>query len=560
MNSPENNMNDGIITQWPRDGVRAWLVCAASFYLYAIAWGTPGALPMLLPHLVKLFNNTSAGKQGSSNNDYSFNLVVTTNPHFFQLQKNSPSSNGLFYRTSSVPFPITTPNPADDKYIHSKVQLIWSLNNAVIYFICVLAPFIYNRVGCRLTMLLGILLFIVGALLPALFPRESLWIWWLSFGVANGAGSAIMYVTSCLVIEQSFERHFGLASGLQSIGSGVSFVLFPLLWQRLLDLGPSFSHTSSDSPKAIAAGLSLSLYSVALCAAALIPMLPLFGSPFFMAQRTALLRKQLRASSAFSGGDSVNSETSIAPLNPASSRSIATSSSVNSSCVYDPPPRTFARVIYFLFDIPVRRGRKYSPTSSHNSQSNESSQNSLWSELAVYFRLIFHRNFFLYLISGQLFQFVTCVPDSFSVMQASELFPERAASAGLTLTFYGVAQSIGKLVVSPLSDVFPSLFGRTMLSTTGVVVKGLATSFAPIALVLVCRLETIWTLNAVYGFWDGLQYGVYSALTLSLLGSERFGAGIALSQFLCAIPTMFGAPLAGLVLDLFHDYCTFYML
>lgn len=110
-------------------------------------------------------------------------------------------------------------------------------------------------------------------------------------------------------------------------------------------------------------------------------------------------------------------------------------------------------------------------------------------------------------------------------------------------------------MVSPLSDALPSLFGRTMLSTAGVVVKGLATSFAPVALVLVFRLETVFALNAVYGFWDGLQYGVYSALTLSLLGSAHFAEGIALSQFLCAIPTLFGAPLAGLVLDLFHDYC-----
>lgn len=607
MSSAEKSFNNEITeTRWTQDGVRAWFVFAASFYLYAIVWGTPGALPMLLPYLIKLYNQTSDPRQMFYKNSYSYNSV------FFLKQESSPTANGILYRSSKVqalPLPLivtraaVTPispppsAPHGDVDIHSKVQLIWSLNNAAIYFVCVLVPLLYNRVGCRLAMLLGVALFVVGALLPALFPGESLWIWWLAFGVVNGAGSAIMYVTSCLVLEQSFKRHFGLASGLVTLGSAVSFTLFPLLWQRLLDSGPAFARAAPGSPEAIAAGLSLSLFSVVLAATALIPMLPLFGSPFFMAQRTAQLlfrtrRLHCRAPSSVScvadsvnddgtnalnggEGESENSTSQLSPLLSGSrsrgSSSGASSSSLNSTCASDsPPPGTTSTstsvsdALYFLCDIPVTSGCKCSrssdttPSANIAPASDSRAKANVSAQLGVYWGLVLHRNFFISLLSGQLFQFVTCVPDSFSVMQASDekLFPNPTASPGLTLTFYGVSQSIGKLVVSPLSDVFRSLFGRTMLSTGGVVVKGLATGFAPVALLLVPRLETIFALNAVYGFWDGLQYGVYSAFTLSLLGSVRYADGIALSQFLCAIPTLFGAPLAGFLYDRFKDYCT----
>lgn len=596
MSSAKNSfINEITEPRWTQDGVRAWFVFAASFYLYAIVWGTPGALPMLLPYLIKLYNQTSDPRQMFYKNAYSYNSV------FFLKQESSPAANGILYRSSKVqalPLPVIVtrasvtpispppPAPHADVDIHSKVQLIWSLNNAAIYFVCVLVPLLYNRVGCRLAMLLGIALFVVGALLPALFPGESLWIWWLAFGVVNGAGSAIMYVTSCLVLEQSFKRHFGLASGLVTLGSAVSFTIFPLLWQRLIDSGPAFARAAPGSHEAIAAGLSLSLFSVVLAATALIPMLPLFGSPFFMAQRTVQLRLRTRPlhcrapSSVSCAADSVNDDGTNA-LNGESENSIlsgsrsrdsssaASSSSLNSTCASDsPPPGTTSTsvsdALYFLCDIPVTSSCKCSsssdttPSPNITTASDSRGKANVSAQLGVYWGLVLHRNFFISLVSGQLFQFVTCVPDSFSVMQASdeEQFPNPTSSPGLTLTFYGVSQSIGKLVVSPLSDVFRSLFGRTMLSTGGVVVKGLATGCAPVALHLVHRLETIFALNAVYGFWDGLQYGIYSASTLSLLGSARYADGIALSQFLCAIPTLFGAPLAGFIYDRLKDYCT----
>lgn len=89
----------------------------------------------------------------------------------------------------------------------------------------------------------------------------------------------------------------------------------------------------------------------------------------------------------------------------------------------------------------------------------------------------------------------------------------------------------------------------------GIMMKGFFVGAVPVALGIAHRLEVILLLNGVYGFWDGLHYGVYSALILSLVGSERYSLGVAMSYSTSALPILFGPPLAGLVLDFTDDYC-----
>ena len=92
---------------------------------------------------------------------------------------------------------------------------------------CLLGPFLVERLGCLLTLLAGMALFVGGALLPALWPALSLWLWWLCFGLANGTGNAVVYVASQAALEQSFERRFGTAASIASLGMALANVLLP---------------------------------------------------------------------------------------------------------------------------------------------------------------------------------------------------------------------------------------------------------------------------------------------------------------------------------------------
>ena len=89
----------------------------------------------------------------------------------------------------------------------------------------------------------------------------------------------------------------------------------------------------------------------------------------------------------------------------------------------------------------------------------------------------------------------------------------------------------------------------------GIMMKGFFVGAVPVALCFAHRLGVALSLNGVYGFWDGLQYGVYSALILSLVGSERYSLALAMAYSTSALPILFGPPIAGLALDFTHDYC-----
>ena len=104
-----------------------------------------------------------------------------------------------------------------------------------------------------------------GALLPALWMALSQWLWWLCFGLANGTGNAVVYVALQVTLEQSFERRFGTAASIASLGMAIANVLLPFLWEALLALGCGNSasgSTTTTSAQHTAHGLSIVMYSI----------------------------------------------------------------------------------------------------------------------------------------------------------------------------------------------------------------------------------------------------------------------------------------------------------
>lgn len=89
------------------------------------------------------------------------------------------------------------------------------------------------------------------------------------------------------------------------------------------------------------------------------------------------------------------------------------------------------------------------------------------------------------------------------------------------------------------------------------IIKGIATGLIPtVTIQALRRLEIMLFLNGAQGLCDGLNFGGYSALIQSLVGSERYALALSIS-IIVSTPSVFaGSPLAGLTRDLLKDYCT----
>ena len=379
---------------WKRDGWRAWIVCSASFYVFAVTWGTTSCFPMLLPYLVDLYKYSNASDASS-----------------------------------------------EDRLVLTKTSMVYSVNNGLAYLASFPAAFLVDRIGCRLTFLLGVALSVGGNAVAAVCPDGSLWIWWLGHGVANGTGVSLTYFVSSVVLEQVFARHYGAASSIMSVGTSFAFLTIPLLWNFLLRIGRQIK--GPDKLEGTSTGMSLVMFSVVASQLILVLMLPLFGSPFFIAARSHVRN--------------LNSSTS----NKQSSESTAQKSLHRASklMLYT------KRLVYFLFDIPVP-SFKYSNSLQDNGSTNSLSSGT-HSQFKLLLKLLLDWNFIIYIIWSMLLLIFSGAPDTFLITAAEEIFPDSSDVGSKMLVSYGIAQIAGKFLAARLLDWFPSLIGNTLIVATG---------------------------------------------------------------------------------------------
>ena len=399
--------------EWKRDGIRAWLACFAALYAYAATWGTTGSFSMLLPRLVELFK----------------------------------------YENASDP---NTENPL----VYTQTSTVSSVNNGLTYIMTLPAALLVQYIGCRLTALLGISISVLGTAASALWPRSSLWVWWLGFGVGCGSGNALIYVASSVAVEQVFAARYGTASSILTQGSSITYLLLPIIWNALLRLG---ADGAPDKLAGTEAGMSFVMFSICLSVLLCLPLLPLFGSPFFIAVRE--YKNNIKHSS--STNSSINFDNSVSKTMPENNAVLGHTANHKQS--------RFKRVFFYLFDFPVP-GYKYSKSATGNGEciidtrsSATSASSTGWRyQLQLVWSMVTEWNFFLFLVIYALFLLFNAGPDTYISSKAEELFPEDEEMVGsLMLHSYGFAMLFGKLLVSPLLDWFPSLFGRTMIFASG---------------------------------------------------------------------------------------------
>ena len=90
-----------------------------------------------------------------------------------------------------------------------------------------------NRLGCRLTAVIGGLSCVSGLLISSL--ASSVYIMYITYSVLFGFGGSCLFVSSYVIISQYFEKNRFIATGILASGTGLGvFIVAPIL-QALLD-------------------------------------------------------------------------------------------------------------------------------------------------------------------------------------------------------------------------------------------------------------------------------------------------------------------------------------
>lgn len=122
-----------------------------------------------------------------------------------------------------------------DYFEESRERTAW-VGSVGIAFIFVLGPLtsmLVNRLGCRLTAMLGGLSGSIGLVLSSF--ASSIYVLYGTYSVLFGFGSSCIFVSSYAVTSQYFERNRSLATGILASGTGLGVLGIAPVLQGLLD-------------------------------------------------------------------------------------------------------------------------------------------------------------------------------------------------------------------------------------------------------------------------------------------------------------------------------------
>jgi MFS family permease len=98
----------------------------------------------------------------------------------------------------------------------------------------ILLGYLSDRIGARIVLLFGGLIFGLGIFLSS--RVESLWEFYLYFGVLGGIGRAAARAPVLSAVFQYFNKHRGLAVGITLSGTGIGTLLFPPLMRYIMSI------------------------------------------------------------------------------------------------------------------------------------------------------------------------------------------------------------------------------------------------------------------------------------------------------------------------------------
>ena len=96
-----------------------------------------------------------------------------------------------------------------------------------------MVSFICKKTSCRTTTVIGGFLLFLGVAASSFSP--SLDVFFVTYGVIAGFGSALVFTPSYIAVTEYFDEQKGLAMSLSTVGAGLGVVLFSPLIAFLLD-------------------------------------------------------------------------------------------------------------------------------------------------------------------------------------------------------------------------------------------------------------------------------------------------------------------------------------
>ena len=116
--------------------------------------------------------------------------------------------------------------------LHSSAW-VGSVQIALIFVLGPLTSALVNRLGCRLTAVIGGLSCVSGLLLSSL--ASSVYVMYVTYSVLFGFGSSCLFVSSYVIISQHFEKYLSIATGILASGTGLGIIIVAPILQALLD-------------------------------------------------------------------------------------------------------------------------------------------------------------------------------------------------------------------------------------------------------------------------------------------------------------------------------------
>lgn len=120
-----------------------------------------------------------------------------------------------------------------DNKLFSSTAWVGSVGIACIFALGPFTSMLINRLGCRLTAIIGSLVCVASLLLSSL--PSSIAIMYVTYSVPFGFGSSCLFVSSYVVTSQYFDKKRSVATGIIASGTGIGVLAVAPILQALLD-------------------------------------------------------------------------------------------------------------------------------------------------------------------------------------------------------------------------------------------------------------------------------------------------------------------------------------
>ena len=112
--------------------------------------------------------------------------------------------------------------------------MIGSLTIGTTFFLSFLVGILSDRIGLRLTSIIGSLLATLGMGLSALLYQH-IEVLYLTYGIMFGAGASLVYTPSLTILGHYFKKKLGVVNGLVTAGSSIFTIGLSFINQHILE-------------------------------------------------------------------------------------------------------------------------------------------------------------------------------------------------------------------------------------------------------------------------------------------------------------------------------------